>query len=54
MEEGLYPFSHYRSPGKKLVGYILGDNPKQKPKVEKKALYRTNIEFDKLLDQLGL
>jgi hypothetical protein len=54
MEEGLYPFSHYRSPGKKLVGYILGDNPKQKPKVEKKALYRTNIEFDRLLDQLGL
>jgi hypothetical protein len=52
MEEGLYPFSKYS--GNKLTGYILGDDPKQKPIVKDKILYRTNIEFDKLLDQLGL
>lgn len=55
MKAGLYPFSKYGGTGNRLIGYILGDNPQQRPVVEKnKPLYRTNIEFEKLLDQLGL
>lgn len=54
IKDGLYPFSKKGGPGNKLIGYILGDNPQQRPVVEKKSLYRTNIEFEKLLDQLGL
>ena len=54
MEEGLYPFSKYGGTGKKLIGYVLGNNPKQKPVIEKKPLYRKNVEFDRLLDQLGI
>lgn len=54
MDEGLYPFSKYGGRGKKITGYVLGDNPRQKPEIISKSLYRTNIEFDRLLDQLGL
>jgi Zn/Cd-binding protein ZinT len=54
IKEGKYPMSNYGSPGNKIIGYILTDNPKQKLVRTSKALYRSNIEFDRLLDQLGL
>lgn len=54
MEEGLYPFSNYGGAGKKIIGYSLGDNPREKPVIKNKPIYRTNIEFDRLLDQLGI
>lgn len=56
MIDGKYPMTQYtnNTRGKSISGYVLSDNPEDRAPSNKLYLYRTNIEFDKLLDQLGL
>lgn len=53
MYAGLYPISNY-SGGNTVVGYVLSENPGYKHVREKKHVYRNNVEFEKLLDQLNI
>lgn len=54
--DGKYPATQYANStrGKNIVGYVLTENPEDRAPSSKLYLYRTNIEFDKLLDQLGI
>jgi uncharacterized membrane protein len=54
--QGKYPVTQYanNTKGKSVVGYELTDTPEENSKSVSTYLYRKNIEFDKLLDQLGL
>jgi hypothetical protein len=56
MAEGKYPLTQYanNTNGKGVVGYTLSENPDDRLQPNKTYLYRSNIEFDKLLDQLGI
>lgn len=56
MAEGKYPLTQYanNTNGKGVVGYTLSENPEDRLQPNKTYLYRSNIEFDKLLDQLGI
>lgn len=56
MAEGKYPLTQYanNTNGKGVVGYTLSENPDDRLQPNKTYLYRSNIEFDRLLDQLGI
>ena len=56
MSEGKYPLTQYanNTNGKGVVGYTLSENLEDRLQPNKTYLYRSNIEFDKLLDQLGI
>ena len=56
ISSGKYPVTQYanNTRGKGIIGYALTETPEDRAPSNKLYLYRTNIEFDKLLDQLGI